>query len=77
MPSKREGQVIAYDVDSDGRYKQKYAYPETPVTMRTLPVGTRVVRNMFAIRYSVPAVTVLSFLHQFPLLHASHCRILS
>jgi hypothetical protein len=68
MLSKREKQVIAHDIDSDGRYKQEHAYPETPITMRTLPVRTRIMWNVFAIWYSVPVVTAFAFIHWFPLL---------
>jgi hypothetical protein len=67
MPNKRERQVIAHDIDSDGRYKQEHAHPKTPITMRTLPVRTRIMWNVFAIRYSVPVMTAFAFIHWFPL----------
>jgi hypothetical protein len=34
--------------------------------MGTPPVRTRIVRKLFAIRYSVPVVTMFTFTHWFP-----------
>jgi hypothetical protein len=46
---KMDGQVIAHDIHGDGRYKQRHAWPETPITMCTLPVRT-VLRNVNIVR---------------------------
>ena len=69
MPGKVKGQVIGHDVHRDGRQAEKESDPDTPVAVRASPVRTRVMRNMLAIRYSLPVVTVtivFTFTHYFP-----------
>ena len=63
---RQERQVIAHDIDRYGRKHKDQADPETPVTMRTLPVGrTLVVMNTVVLRPFVPVVTVVTLIHWF------------
>src|SRR5580658_7256477 len=61
------GQIIAHDIQRDGRQAEKKSDPDAPIAMRTPPVRTRVVGNMLAIRYSLPVMGVFTLTHRFPL----------
>jgi len=63
--SAEERQVIAHDIDRDGREHEKQTDPNTPITMRTSPVRTMVMMHSVALRPFVSGVTVVTLAHWF------------
>src|ERR1039457_3730469 len=58
-------QVVAQEIDDDGRKHKKQADPDTPVKMRTFPVRTVLRMNALGNRLFVPATIVLTLTHWF------------
>jgi hypothetical protein len=63
MAEAEKGQVIAHDIDRDGRHRKKQADPYFPITMRPSPIRVRVMLNTLASGRSVLVGTVLEFIH--------------
>src|ERR1035438_5252423 len=59
-------QVIAQEIDNDGREHKKQTDPDTPIQMRASPVRMVDIVNAVANRLFVPAVIVLTLTHWVP-----------
>ena len=59
-----ERQVIAHDVDCDGRHHKKEADPYFPVTMRPSPIRVRIMPNTLAGGRPVLMGAVLNLIHR-------------
>src|SRR5579862_7635408 len=59
-----ERQIVAQDVDRNGRHHKKQADPYFPITMRPSPIRVRVMVSTLASRRSVLVGTVLEFVHR-------------
>src|ERR1700691_5916118 len=57
-------QVVAQDIDGYGRQTEKQADPDSPIAMRTSPVGTMTKMRAAVLRPFVPRVTVVTFAHR-------------
>ena len=65
LVSRQQRQVIAQDIDRDGRHTEDHGDPDTPIAMRAFPPGTILMMNRVGFRPSVAVVTVLRLIRQF------------
>ena len=63
VPPGKERRVIAQDIDRDGREHKDQADPDTPIVVRALPVGIRLMMSALASRRSVLVRAMLLFAH--------------
>jgi hypothetical protein len=59
-------QVLAHHIDNHARNHKQNGDPDTPITVRTFPVWTMVLLNALALQPSKYVVTLLTFVHWFP-----------
>jgi hypothetical protein len=59
-------QVIAHDVDRNGREPEEQADPHAPIMMSTFPIRVRLMTNTLASWLAVLVGTALGFIHGFP-----------
>jgi hypothetical protein len=59
-------QVIAQEIDNDGRQHKKQADPDTPIKMRAFPVRMMHMMNAVADRLFVPPLVVFTLTHWVP-----------
>jgi hypothetical protein len=56
-------QVIAQDIDRDGREHKEQADPDAPITMRAFPVRIRLMMNAVASRGAMLVRTMFTFIY--------------
>ena len=66
MIPRYQGQVDGHHIDRDGRKHENQPDPEAPVTMRVLPIGRGVPRDMFPIYRCLTLMNVLTLVHGLP-----------
>jgi hypothetical protein len=63
--ARKRSEVLAHHIDEDGHKDKTDGDPNTPITMRTFPVRTSILKTM-GLRPSVKVMTLLTIIHWFP-----------